>query len=206
MIKTQNKNKWLSLFEEQLSNVKNMQKKPRLLLHGCCAPCSSYVIEYLDKYFDITLYFYNPNINTKEEYLKRLNELIRLTNEMPLSQKIEVIDGEFDNGKFEELAKGRENLPERGERCRLCYGLRLEKTAEYAFLNGFDFFTTTLSISPHKSADMINEIGSSLEKDGTKWLFSDFKKNEGYKRSIELSALYNLYRQNYCGCEYSKRQ
>ncbi len=178
--------------------------KPTLLLHACCAPCSSYCIEYLNEHFDITLLFYNPNIYPADEYDYRISELKRLVSEMELS--IPVLECENDTESFYALAKGREDVREGGVRCFDCYRLRLEKTAELAKKGGFDYFTTTLSISPLKNAQKLREIGLELEeKYGVKNLPSDFKKKEGYKRSIELSKKYNLYRQDYCGCEYSRR-
>ena len=178
--------------------------KPTLLLHACCAPCSSYCIEYLNEHFDITLLFYNPNIYPADEYDYRISELKRLVSEMELS--IPVLECENDTESFYALAKGRENVREGGVRCFDCYRLRLEKTAELAKKGGFDYFTTTLSISPLKNAQKLREIGLELEeKYGVKNLPSDFKKKEGYKRSIELSKKHSLYRQDYCGCEYSRR-
>lgn len=179
--------------------------KPSLLLHACCAPCSSYCIDYLNRHFDITLFFYNPNIHPAEEYTYRASELKRLVREMGLS--IPVIEAENDTESFYALAKGKENIREGGARCFDCYRLRLERTAALAKEKGFDYFTTTLSISPLKNAAKLREIGLELEeKYGIKNLPSDFKKKEGYKKSIELSKKYNLYRQNYCGCEFSKRE
>ena len=178
--------------------------RPSLLLHACCAPCSSYCIEYLHKYFNITLFFYNPNIFPAEEYTHRVNELKRLVAEMGLT--IPVLEAENDSESFYALAKGRESLREGGARCFDCYRLRLEKTAQLAKEKRFDYFTTTLSISPLKNSAKLREIGLELEGEyGVKNLPSDFKKKEGYKRSIELSKKHNLYRQNYCGCEYSVR-
>lgn len=178
-----------------------------LLLQACCAPCSSYVLEYLSDYFDLTLLFYNPNISPESEYSFRANELVRLCNELPLTFKPKIVVCDYDNTPFFKMAKGLENLNEGGERCFLCYRLRLEETAKYAKAQNFDYFCTTLSISPHKNAVKLNEIGGELsEKYGVKYLYSDFKKKNGYKRSIELSKQYNLYRQNYCGCIYSKRE
>lgn len=178
--------------------------KPTLLLHACCAPCSSYCIEYLNEHFEITMFFYNPNIYPADEYDHRVSELRRLVSEMGLD--IPVLECENDTESFYALAKGRENVREGGARCFDCYRLRLEKTALLAKEKGFDYFTTTLSISPLKNAAKLREIGLELEeKYGVKNLPSDFKKKEGYKRSIELSRKYSLYRQDYCGCEYSKR-
>ncbi|MBQ7968510.1 MAG: epoxyqueuosine reductase QueH [Clostridia bacterium] len=181
-------------------------KKPTLLLHSCCAPCSSYVLEYLHSFFDITLYFYNPNISPESEYAYRAQELERLVKEMGFSDSVKIIVPDYTPEEFENIAKGKESEPERGRRCTDCYYIRLKKSFDYAEKNGFDYFSTTLSISPHKDAQRLNEIGASLtENTKTKWLYSDFKKNNGYIRSIELSEKYNLYRQNYCGCKYSKR-
>lgn len=193
------------MLDEKIEEIKNQNIKPTLLLHACCAPCSSAVLEYLYKHFKITLFFYNPNISPESEFNYRLEELKRLIVEMNYND-IEIVVPDYDNNEFEALAKGLENLPEGDKRCKKCYRLRLAKTAEYAKENGFDYFTTTLSVSPYKNAQLLNEIGSELEKEyGTPYLYSDFKKKEGYKRSCELSREYNLYRQNYCGCIYSKQ-
>ncbi|MBQ3904566.1 MAG: epoxyqueuosine reductase QueH [Eubacterium sp.] len=184
--------------------ISNIENKPRLLLHACCAPCSSYVLEYLSKYFDITVYYYNPNISPVGEFEKRFEEIKRLIAEMPLKNEVKLVKGVYRYEDFVDAAKGLEHIPEGGERCFACYRLRLEKTAQLARDEGFDYFCTTLSISPLKNSQKINEIGFELEKEyGVKWLPSDFKKKEGYKRSIELSREYNLYRQNFCGCVYS---
>ena len=181
--------------------------RPTLLLHACCAPCSSYVLEYLSDYFDITLFFYNPNISPKEEHDFRLEELSRLTSEMGLSDNIKIIRGNYEPEKFRELAMGLEDLPEGGARCAKCYALRLEETAKLAAEGGYDFFTTTLSISPYKNAEWLNTIGDEKARIfGVRYLTSDFKKRNGYKRSCELSAKYGLYRQDFCGCEFSKRK
>lgn len=179
-------------------------EKRKLLLHVCCAPCSSSVIEVLRDDFDITLYFYNPNITSKEEYDLRLNELKRLTKEMPKAEGLSIIEGEYNPDKFFKLSKDLEKEKEGGKRCALCYEERLSSTALLAEKLGFDLFTTTLSVSPYKNAKKLNEIGERLAK-GVKpdYLVSDFKKKDGYKRSIELSKQYNLYRQDYCGCIYS---
>ena len=176
-----------------------------LLLHSCCAPCSSYVLEYLSNYFKITVLYYNPNIYPIEEYNKRKNEQIRFINEFKSKNKISFLDCDYDNDIYNQLIKGLENEPERGNRCHKCYRLRMEKTCILAKKNNFDFFCTTLTVSPYKNSNVLNEIGKDLQdKYNIKYLFSDFKKKEGYKRSIELSRIYNLYRQNYCGCIYSK--
>ena len=178
---------------------------PSLLLHSCCAPCSSYVLEYLSQYFSVTVFYYNPNISKKEEYEKRKAEQIRLIGEMKTKNKVLFLDCDYNPAEFFDCAKGYENCTEGGERCFRCYRLRLEKTAQTAKNQNFDYFCTTLSISPLKNAQKINEIGFDVEsKQGVKWLPSDFKKREGYKRSIELSRQFDLYRQNYCGCVYSK--
>ena len=179
--------------------------KPSLLLHACCAPCSSYVLEYLSDYFEITLFYYNPNIVKLEEFDKRVKELYKLLGLNGLEDRVKVIVPEYNNNEFYETIKGYENEPERGRRCYKCYELRLRKTAEFAGNNGFDYFCTTLSISPHKNAEWLNEIGERLGKEyNCSYLVSDFKKKGGYLRSIELSKEYDLYRQNYCGCVFSR--
>ncbi len=182
-------------------------KTPKVLLHTCCAPCSSYCIEYLSQYFDITVFYYNPNIYPSEEYLHRKSEQKRLISEMKTKNPVSFIDCDFESEVFYETVKGLEDCKEGGERCFACYKLRLEKTAKTGKENNFDYFTTSLSISPLKNAQKINKIGQQLAKEyGISFLPSDFKKREGYKRSIELSKEYGLYRQNYCGCEFSQRQ
>ena len=192
------------VLDEILKEISSLNKKPKLLLHVCCAPCSSYVLEYLNEYFDITVYYYNPNISSYSEYEKRLNEEIRFVSEYPFNKDIPVIKAPYDNDRFEEMIKGLEEEKEGGARCFKCYRLRLEESCKYALENGFDYFTTTLSISPYKNSKVLNEIGNELsEIYGIKYLYSDFKKKNGYKRSIELSHEYNLYRQDYCGCKYS---
>lgn len=188
--------------EKILQNI-DLNNKPTLLLHSCCGPCSSYVLEYLSKYFNITILYYNPNIDSEDEFNKRLEEQKRLINEMDLN--IEVIDGIYNYDDFNLAINGLEDEPEGGSRCFKCYRLRLLKTVEVARDNNFDYFGTTLSISPFKNANKLNEIGLELEKKyGIKYLLSDFKKKNGYVRSIELSRKYRLYRQDYCGCVYSK--
>ena len=179
---------------------------PRLLLHACCAPCSSYVLEYLSGVFRISVLYYNPNISPESEYRYRVEELERLIKEQPHKNAVELIEGRYDPAEFDRIAAGHESDPEGGGRCRLCYDLRLREAAAIAAERGFDYFTTTLSISPYKNAAWLNEIGAALAQEyGVAYLFSDFKKRGGYKRSIELSAEYGLYRQNYCGCVYSQR-
>ena len=188
-----------------LSEIKGSDRLPKLLVHSCCAPCSSYVLEYLNPYFKITVLYYNPNISPVEEYEKRKAEQIRLINEGDWKNPIEIMDCDYEGDKYTAAVKGLENEPEGGARCRVCFGLRLDEAARLARANDFDYFVTTLSISPLKDARLLNEIGNKLgEKYGIKYLPSDFKKREGYKRSIELSRRYNLYRQNFCGCKYSK--
>ena len=179
--------------------------RPSLFLHACCAPCSSYVLEYLVKYFKITIFYYNPNITPKTEYIKRVKELKRFIHEAGYENDVTFVEGTYDPQVFFDMAKGMEDLPERGLRCYHCYALRMEEAAKKAAETGADYFTTTLSISPLKDSQKLNEIGQALEKEyGVKYLYSDFKKKNGYKRSIELSKEYNLYRQNFCGCEFSK--
>ena len=188
-----------------LSEIKGSDKLPKLLVHSCCAPCSSYVLEYLNPYFKITVLYYNPNISPVEEYEKRKAEQIRLINEGDWKNPIDIMDCDYEGDKYTAAVKGLENEPEGGARCRVCFGVRLDKAARLARANDFDYFVTTLSISPLKDARLLNEIGNKLgEMYGIKYLPSDFKKREGYKRSIELSRKYNLYRQNFCGCKYSK--
>ena len=179
--------------------------RPKLLLHVCCAPCSSYCMEYLTKYFDMTLLFYNPNMDCKEEYDKRKDELSRLVKEAAFPVKVVIMP--YDPQEYLDAVKGLEDIREGGERCFACYELRMRKAAGYASQNGFDYFTTSLSISPYKNAEKINEIGERLSAEyGVKHLPSDFKKKNGYKRSIELSKEYDLYRQDYCGCVFSKKE
>lgn len=200
------KQNYQKLLERELERIQATSQKPRLLLHACCAPCSSYVLEYLSRHFSITVLFYNPNISPASEFQYRAEELQRLIGEMPLPNPVEWVIAPYDPAEFSVIAKGREHLPEGGERCTACYRLRLERTAAYAKEHGYDYFTTTLSISPLKDAERLNTIGDELsEQVGVPYLFSDFKKREGYKRSIQLSADYGLYRQDYCGCAYSKR-
>ena len=184
----------------------NLPKDSRLFLHSCCAPCSSYVISYLSNYLDITVFYYNPNITEREEYEKRSIEQRRLISEMPTPRKVDFVEGRYDENLFFDLTKGYEDCKEGGERCRICYRMRLEESARVAKEMGYPLFSTTLTISPLKNAQVLNALGYELaEKYGISWLPSDFKKNEGYKKSIELSKIYSLYRQNYCGCVFSKK-
>ena len=188
--------------EEMLTIMKNLPTGTPLLLHSCCAPCSSACLERLKDKFSITVLYYNPNIDEEKEYEKRKAEQIRFLRETGYAS---ILDCDHDKQAFEKIAKGLENEPERGKRCYACYSLRLEKTAQVAKANGFDWFCTTLSLSPHKNAEWINQIGEELEGNyGVKFLNSDFKKQGGYLRSIELSNKYNLYRQDYCGCIFSR--
>ncbi len=178
---------------------------PTLLLHSCCAPCSSYCLEYLSKYFKITVLYYNPNIFPKEEYQYRIEEQARLINCLPATNKIEFISTDYEPEHFYAIAKGLENEPEGGKRCEECFKLRLSYTARLAKEMGFDYFTTTLSISPLKNSEVLNQVGEEVAQNyGVSHLASDFKKKNGYKRSVELSKEYELYRQDYCGCVYSK--
>lgn len=189
--------------EKEIDKIKDGEKK-KLLLHSCCAPCSSYVLEYLKEIFDITVLYYNPNIYPEEEFHKRSREQEMLAEKMG---DVKVVVIPFDSSEFYSAVAGMENEKEGSMRCFACYELRLKKTAQYAKENGFDYFCTTLSISPLKNAQKLNEIGLRLENEyGIKYLCSDFKKKNGYKRSVELSAEYGLYRQNYCGCIFSKKE
>ena len=197
-------------FQKELDRKMNLWRDgdvhPSLLLHSCCAPCSSYCLTYLADVFDITLYFYNHNITEKSEYDHRLSELVRLAREMPLPRKVVVEPGPWDPDRFFEMAKGLEDAPERGARCVKCYTMRLNETARVAREMKADFFATTLTLSPLKDARVINSIGSRLTQEGSAtYLETDFKKNGGYQKSIEISKEYGLYRQNYCGCVYSRR-
>jgi len=195
-----------SYYKLGLKELESLTSRKKILLHSCCAPCSSWVITYLTKYFDITILYYNPNISPNEEYDKRKKEQIRLIKEIDKIETIDIIDCDYENDIYEEKIKGYEECPERGERCTICFNLRLEKTAKIAKENNFDYFCSTLTVSPYKNAKLINEIGKELgDKYNIKWLYSDFKKENGYKNSIELSKKYNLYRQDYCGCKYSIR-
>lgn len=185
--------------------IDGLSTTPQLLLHSCCAPCSSYVLEYLSKYFEITILYYNPNIQPESEYQKRLSEQTRLLSEMIFINPVTILESRYDPDSFTQLTKGLESEPEGGARCMRCYHQRLEETVKLAKTHGYDFFTTTLSISPHKNAQKLNKIGYALEAQyGIKYLCADFKKRGGYVRSIALSKEYSLYRQNYCGCIYSR--
>ena len=198
-------------YQKQLEAIIAKHEKagevPTLMLHSCCAPCSSYCLEYLSNYFKITVFYYNPNIYPEEEYTKRVEEQRRFIEKLPAKHKIEFVEGVFEKERFYEIVKGYENCKEGGERCFLCYELRLAETAKIAKQMGMDYFTTTLSISPLKNSDKLNEIGEKVGLQyGIAHLSSDFKKKNGYKRSVELSNEYEMYRQYYCGCVYSKME
>ena len=193
--------------DKKIEQIVSEKKVPRLFLHSCCAPCSSYVLEYLSQYFEITVYYYNPNIFPAEEYEKRVEEERKLIEAMNFVHPVDLIAAPYEPESFYQIAKGYEKEPEGGERCVRCYELRLREAARLAASLGYDYFTTTLTISPLKRADKLNEIGERLaEEYGVACLPSDFKKRNGYKRSIELSKEYGLYRQDYCGCVYSIRE
>ena len=186
--------------------IASLDHVPTMLLHCCCAPCSTYVLEYLSRYFRITAYAFNPNIYPEEEFYKRRDEQQRLISEMEFENPVGFIGEEIQSELFYDAVKGLENTGERGARCYECYRLRLSKTAETARAHGFEYFTTTLSISPLKNADWLNEIGKELEGDGLRYFYSDFKKRNGFKRSTELCRKYCIYRQNYCGCVFSMKE
>ena len=203
-----NKPNYQRVLEEKLTKIEAAIAtdgyEPNLLLHSCCAPCSSYVLEYLSQYFKITVFYYNPNIYPAEEYRMRVKEQQEFIRRFPAKYPISFEEGEYDTARFYAIAKGLEQVPEGGERCFRCYELRLREAGELARVQGFDYFTTTLSISPLKNAEKLNEIGTRIgEEVGVRYLQSDFKKKNGYKRSTELSKEYGMYRQDYCGCVYS---
>lgn len=206
LYRNQNKENYQKRLDEIISKEQAAGRVPRLLLHSCCAPCSSYVLEYLSAFFSITVLYYNPNISPKEEYDTRIAELRRLVEEMPCKHPVTFLAGRYEPERFYREVQGLENCKEGGDRCTVCYRMRLCEAAIVAKEGGFDYFTTTLSISPLKDAQRLNAIGAEMaEKYGVAYLFSDFKKRNGYKRSVELSEEYGLYRQNYCGCVFSKR-
>ena len=188
--------------EKELEKIKDLSTKPKLLLHACCGPCSSYVIEYLSSFFDITIYYYNPNIYPEEEYIRRKEEAKRFID--LFNKDVKFIECRYNPDEYYLSVKGLEELGEKSKRCYECYKLRMKEAAIYAKDNNYDYFTTTLSISPYKVSSWINEIGESLSNEiGIKYLYADFKKKNGFKRSLELSKEYNMYRQDYCGCLYS---
>lgn len=183
------------------------ERVPRLLLHVCCAPCSSYVLEYLSAYFEITVFYYNPNIEPEQEYRFRAAEEQRFIREIAPAHPITYTEGDYDPERFHEVSRGLEKEPEGGARCTECFRLRLERVAQACAAGGYDYFTTTLTISPLKDADRLNSIGQEMAaRYGVKWLPSDFKKRGGYVRSVELSKEHDLYRQDFCGCVYSKAE
>ena len=189
-----------------LTKLGQEQRVPTLLIHSCCAPCSSYVLEYLSEYFEITVFYYNPNIYPESEYTKRIVEQQKLIQDMDFKHPVSFMAGEYEKEKFYAMSEGMEHLKEGGARCMKCYELRLSEAAKQAAAGGFDYFTTTLSISPMKNAQKLNEIGVRVGKEhGVEYLVSDFKKKNGYKRSVELSKEYGLYRQDYCGCIFSRQ-
>lgn len=193
--------------DELTNRISSELIRPKLLIHSCCAPCSSYVLEYLSQYFEITVLYYNPNIYPQEEYERRLEEQLRFIGEFPLRTQIRFVSGEYQPESFFQIVRGLEAEPEGGKRCFICYELRLKEAAKQAAEGHFDYYTTTLSISPYKNADKLNELGERLAKEyGVLWLPSDFKKKNGYQRSIALSKEYGLYRQDYCGCVFSKHE
>lgn len=193
--------------QREIERIRSNGERPSLALHACCAPCSSAVLERLASVFDITVFFYNPNISPEAEFRHRFEEQIRLINTMFPEGGIRAVEGEYEADEFYRRVKGHEEDREGGERCGICFEMRLRKTAEFALERGMDYFTTTLSVSPLKDSQRLNAIGADVAREcGVKYLFSDFKKKEGYKRSCELSALYNLYRQDFCGCVFSKRE
>ena len=191
---------------EMHKQMESIDEGTKLLLHACCAPCSSAVLEKLADFFEITIYYYNPNISDKKEYRKRVNELRKFINEFNTKYEVKLLEGEYEPEVYNEIVKGMEDLPEKSKRCYYCYEMRLKDTARVAEKLNYPYFTTTLSISPHKNANWINKIGKEQEeKYNTTFLYSDFKKEEGYKRSVKLSNEYQLYRQDYCGCIFSKK-
>lgn len=193
--------------EQLIQKLQQEGKVPRLLLHACCAPCSSAVLEYLSQYFAITLLYYNPNIAPLEEYQKREAELRRLVSQMKFTHPVELLPCQYDGQAFVQAARGLEGEPEGGKRCEACFRLRLRYAAQEAARLRFDYYTTTLSISPMKNAPLLNQLGEEIGREfGVAHLPSDFKKKDGYKRSVQLSKEYGLYRQDYCGCAFSKAQ
>lgn len=193
------------ILDQKLEEISKKNIVPTLLLHACCAPCSSYVLEYLSNYFKITILYYNPNIYPDTEFHKRQKELKEFIQKLNVKHRVELIETTYDSTPFYKAIKSLEHLGERSKRCYECYKLRMEESCKYAKTNNFDYFTTVLSISPYKNSDWINEIGKKLQEQyNINYLEADFKKKNGYKRSIELSKQYNLYRQDYCGCVYSQ--
>ena len=199
----ENKRNYQRELDELIKKITDTGKRPALLLHSCCGPCSSYVLEYLNKFFDIKLFFYNPNIHPYEEYIRRLEAQKKVLESLPL-KNVELIVGEYDKDRYFEMVKGLENEPEGGKRCEVCIRMRMERAAEEAEKQKTDYFATTLTVSPHKNAPYINRTGEIIQQTVTvPYLVSDFKKKNGYKRSVELCRIYDIYRQNYCGCKFS---
>lgn len=197
---------YMKLGDEIAQSHFNKGEKPTLLLHSCCAPCSTYCLEYLTKYFDVTVFYFNPNITDREEYFLRAKEQQKYLDNV-YKDSVKYVEGRYNPQEFFDMAKGLEDIPEGGKRCFLCYTLRLKETATLAKEKDFDYFTSTLSISPYKNSQRLNEIGFLIEKQlGQKYFPVDFKKNNGYKRSTELSNEYGIYRQDYCGCVFSKEE
>ncbi len=197
-----NKTNYDNLFNQTVKELNGERKK--VLLHSCCAPCSTAVLEKMTPYFDVTVFYFNPNITESEEYYLRLSEQKKLLKTV-YEDSVPLIEGRYSSREFFIMTEGYEKSPEGGERCLLCFDSRLRETAKVAKENGFDYFCTTLTVSPHKNAQIINDLGSKIgQETGVNWLFADFKKGEGYKRSIDLSKEYDLYRQRYCGCLFSK--
>lgn len=202
-----NKINYQSVLDNTIKKITSENRVPKLIIHSCCAPCSSYVLEYLSRYFKITVLYYNPNIFPKEEYEYRISEQERLIDSMQFVNDVKLIASGYTPEDFYSAVKGNENEPEGGKRCRLCFNVRLRYTAALAKKMNFDYFTTTLSISPLKNAEVLNKLGAEIGKEyGVEYLQSDLKKRNGYKRSVELSKEYGLYRQDYCGCIYSKME
>lgn len=192
---------------EKVIKTIDKNNKPRLLLHSCCGPCSSAILERINEYFDIDVFYYNPNIDREEEFYRRADEQVELVKNLGLEDEIEVRVIKYDHDEFLDCVKGFEKYQEGGPRCFKCYRQRMEKAAEFAAENNYDYFTTTLSISPHKDSQILNRLGDLLSKEyKVKYLFSDFKKKNGFKRSVELTDKFNMYRQDYCGCEFSRRK
>lgn len=205
-----NKRNYQKELDSFIEKLKETQEKPKkVFLHSCCAPCSSYCLEFLSEHFEVTVFYYNPNIYPEEEYRKRVIEQQEFIKRFPAKHKISFMEGEYKPQDFYDAVKGLEHIKEGGERCFACYRLRLQEAWEYAEKYGFDYFTTTLTISPLKNAEKLNQIGEELAARGagkTQFLPSDFKKKNGYKRSVEISNEYGMYRQDYCGCVFSKKE
>ncbi|MGN1480637.1 epoxyqueuosine reductase QueH [Porcipelethomonas sp.] len=203
----ENKRNFQRELEKVLDNIKSAEKIPVLLLHSCCGPCSSYVLEYLTQYFYVKLFFYNPNIHPCEEYFRRLEAQHKVVEKMGLESRVEIIEGEYNPEDFFSTVSGLEGQPEGGKRCEVCIRMRMEEAAKAAVKYHADYFATTLTVSPHKNAPYINLAGEKISKEyNIPYLVSDFKKKNGYKRSIELCRIYDIYRQNYCGCVFSMPQ